>query len=189
MCIVNNVFDLFVCWSFIQVVWEPYRDVLDSLPPYCTAGRHIWKAIVPLIYFWIVEDHYPERVFHQFGMKQAPPDFVDTSVDLHKISLQGKLKRDWVQEHAVYINWWAHRGEHLASAPTLDGDMTYLVAYMEWYRRMTRRYITRESAYWDILVRQQFHASFLDWQYICVAACILKIKSYGAIESIFWHLF
>ena len=113
---------------------------------------------MPLIYFWIIEDHHPERVFRQFGMKQAPLDFVDTSVVLHKISLQGKLERGWVQQHAVYIDRWAYRGEHLAGAPTLDGDMTYLVVYMESYRRMTRRYITRESAYWDILVRQQFNA-------------------------------
>ena len=86
-----------------------------------------------LIYFWIVEDHHPEHVFHQLGMKQMPPDLVDTLVDLHRISLQGKLERDWVQEHAVYIDRWAHRGEHLAGTPTLDGEMTYLVAYMESY--------------------------------------------------------
>ena len=147
MCIVNNIFDLFVCWPFIQVVWEPYRDVLDSLPPYCTAGQHIWRAIVSLIYFWIVEDHHLECVFHQFRMKQAPLDFVDTSVDLHKISFQGKLEKDWVQEHTVYIEWWAHRGEHLAGASTLDGDTTYLVAYMESYQRMNRRYIIWESVY------------------------------------------
>ena len=106
-----------------------------------------------LFYFWIVEDHHPERVFRQFGMKQAPPDIADTSVDLHKISLQGKLDRDWVQEHAVYIDRWAHREEHLADAPALDGDTMYLVAYMESYRRTTRWYITCELAYWEILVR------------------------------------
>ena len=59
---------------------------------------------MPLIYFWIVEDHHPERVFRQFRMKQAPPDIVDTSVDLCRISLQGKLERDWAQEHVVYID-------------------------------------------------------------------------------------
>ena len=159
MCIVNNIFDLFVCWPFIQVVWGPYRDVLDSLPPYCTAGQHIWRASVLLIYFWIVEDHHPECVFHQFRMKQVPPDIVDTSVDLRRISLQGKLEKDWVQEHVVYIDWWAHREEHLADASALDGDTTYLAAYMESYRRMTRRYITSESAYFEILVRKQFDAS------------------------------
>ncbi|KAL0011171.1 hypothetical protein SO802_006279 [Lithocarpus litseifolius] len=78
-----------------------------------------------------LEKHHPECVFRQFGMKQAPPELVDTSIDLHRISLQG---------------------EHVAKAPTLDGDTTYLVAYMELYRRMTRWYITRESVYWDMLV-------------------------------------
>ena len=87
---------------------------------------------------------------------------MDTSVDLRKTSLQGKLERDWVQEHAVYIDRWAHKGERLADALTLDGDMTYLAAYMESYQRLTRRYIMRESAYWEILVRQQFDASFMD---------------------------
>uniref|UniRef100_A0A7N2MTJ5 Uncharacterized protein n=1 Tax=Quercus lobata TaxID=97700 RepID=A0A7N2MTJ5_QUELO len=84
-------------------------------------------------------------------MKQVPSDIVDTSVHLHKISLQGKLDKDWVQEHAVYIDRWAHREEHIADAPALDGDMTYLAAYMESYRKTTRRYITRDSAYWEIL--------------------------------------
>ena len=98
---------------------------------------------MPLIYFWIVEDHHPERVFRQFGMKQVPPDIVDTSVHLHKISLQGKLDKDWVQEHAVdkdlvqehavYIDRWTHRKEHIADALALDGDTTYLAAYMESY--------------------------------------------------------
>ena len=115
-----------------------------------------------LIYFWIAEDHHPKRVFCQFGMKQAPPDIVDTSVDLHKISLQGKLDKDWLQEHAVYIDRWAHREESIANAPALDEDMTYLAAYMESYRRTTRWYITRDLAYWEILVRQQFDASFMD---------------------------
>ena len=117
---------------------------------------------MPLVYFWIVEDHHPECLFHQFGMKQAPPDLVDMSVDLHRISLQGKLERDWVQEHAIYIDRWAHRGELLADALTLDGDMTYLATYMESYQRMTKRNITQESVYWEILVRQQCNASFMD---------------------------
>ena len=88
---------------------------------------------MPLIYFWIVEDHYLEHVFRQFGIKQAPPDIVDTQVDLHRISLQGKLDKDWVQEHAIYIDRWAHREERIADAPALDGYTMYLVAYMESY--------------------------------------------------------
>ena len=58
---------------------------------------------------------------------------MDTSVDLRKSSLQGKLERDWVQEHAVYIDRWAHREEHIADTLALDRDTTYLAAYMESY--------------------------------------------------------
>ena len=68
----------------MQIVWEPYTHTLGSLPAYCTAGQHIWRAKVPLIYFWIVEGHHPERVFRQFGMKQPVSLVVDISIDLQK---------------------------------------------------------------------------------------------------------
>ena len=111
---------------------------------------------MPLIYFWIVEGHHPERVLRQFGMKQPVPSVVDTSVDLHKISLQGKWEKDWEVEHAIFIQQWANRVTEVRGAPLLDGDDTYLVEYMTWYNRNTRRYITPESAYWELMVRQQF---------------------------------
>ena len=140
----------------MQIVWEPYTHTLGSLPTYCTAGQHIWRVEVPLIYFGIVEGHHPERVFRQFGMKQPVPVVVDTSTALHKISLQGKWEKDWVAEHQLHIQQWANRGDEVRAAPLLDGDDTYLVEYMTWYNRNTRRYITPESAYWELMVRQQF---------------------------------
>ena len=111
----------------MQIVWEPYTHTLGSLPVYCTAGQHIWRAEVPLIYFSIVEGHHPERVFRQFGMKQSVPLVVDTSTSLHKISLQGKWEKDWEAEHDVHIQQWANRGHEVHAAPLLDDDDTYLV--------------------------------------------------------------
>ena len=111
---------------------------------------------MPLIYFSIVEGHHPERVFRQFGMKQSVPLVVDTSTSLHKISLQGKWEKDWEAEHDVHIQQWANRGHEVHAAPPLDGDDTYLVKYMKWYDCSTRWYITVESAYWELMVRQQF---------------------------------
>ncbi|XP_075654956.1 serine/threonine-protein phosphatase 7 long form homolog [Castanea sativa] len=73
-----------------QIVWEPDESVLGSLLAYCTIGQHIWKSIVPLIHFWVVEGHHPKRVLRQFGMKQGVPVDVNTSTKLHKITLQGK---------------------------------------------------------------------------------------------------
>ena len=111
---------------------------------------------MPLIYFWIVEGHHPEWVFCHFGMKQPIPIVVNTSTDLLKISLQGKWEKAWEAEHDVCIQQWANREHEVRAAPLLDGDDTYLVEYMEWYDRSTRQYITVESAYWELTVRQQF---------------------------------
>ncbi|XP_043805078.1 serine/threonine-protein phosphatase 7 long form homolog [Manihot esculenta] len=57
-----------------EMVWEPYSDeLLASLPLYCTQGRDIWRAVVPLICFHVVEWHQPDRVLRQFGMQQSIP--------------------------------------------------------------------------------------------------------------------
>ena len=140
----------------MQIVWELYTHTLGSLPAYCTTGQHIWRAEVPLIYFWIVEGHHPERVFRQFGKKQLVPLVVNTSTDLHKISLQGKWEKDQEAEHGVHIQQWANREDEVRAAPLLDSDDMYLVQYMKWYDRSTRRYITPKFAYWELRVRQQF---------------------------------
>ncbi|KAI8565915.1 hypothetical protein RHMOL_Rhmol03G0297900 [Rhododendron molle] len=35
-----------------EVIWTPYsEELLESLPEYCRAGRAIWRATVPLIYY------------------------------------------------------------------------------------------------------------------------------------------
>ena len=85
--------------------------------------------------------------FRQFGMKQPVPLVVNTSTDLHKISLQGKWEKDWEAEHDVYIQQWANWEHEVRAAPLLDGEYTYLVQYMKCYDRSTRQYITLESAY------------------------------------------
>ena len=70
-CIVHIHYTFFIIilliWLFasvgsLQIVWEPYKNYLGSLPAYCTAGQHIWRSIVPLLHFWVVERHHPERV-------------------------------------------------------------------------------------------------------------------------------
>ena len=136
----------------MQIVWELYTHTLCSLPAYCTVGQHIWRVEVPLIYIWIMEWHHPERVLRQLGMKQLVPLFVDMSTDLHKISLQGKWEKDWEVEHEPFIQQWANRENEVRGSPPLDGDDTYLVQYMVWYNRNTRRYITPEFVYWELMV-------------------------------------
>ena len=108
---------------------------------------------MPLICIWIIELHQPERVLRQFGMQQGEPRIVDTSVKLHKIDLTGKFERDWMKEHAVYIQQWNCRGQRVRDAPVFDGVMQYNHLYMKWYRGITRCHISRDSAKWDKMVR------------------------------------
>ncbi|XP_030924549.1 uncharacterized protein LOC115951506 [Quercus lobata] len=145
---------LFASVESLQIVWEPYRNYLGSLPAYCTAGQHIWRSIVPLIHFWVVVGHHPERVLRQFGMKQGIPVDVDTSIELHKITLQGKHHQDWAEEHASHIAKWAAHAT-IADAPAFHGEMSYHDEYMVWFRPRTVRHITKETSYWDTLVESQ----------------------------------
>ena len=89
-------------------------------------------------------------------MKQPVPSVVDMSTTLHKISLQGKWEKNWEVEHDPFIRQWADRVNVVRESSLLDGDDTYLVEYMMWYNHNTRQYITPESAYWELMVRQQF---------------------------------
>ena len=63
----------------------------------------MWRSRVPLICFWLVEFHLPNRVLRQFGLKQEQPEDADTNHNLHKIDVRGKVDKNWRVEHAVHI--------------------------------------------------------------------------------------
>ena len=107
-----------------------------------------------LIHFWVVEDHHPECVLQQFGMKQGIPVNVNILTELHKITLQGKQHQNWAQVHALHMAKWATHAE-IADAPPFHGEMSYNDEYMVWFRPCTVRHITKETSYWDTLVSLQ----------------------------------
>ena len=158
---------LFASVGSLQIVWESYRNYLGSLPAYCTAGQHIWRSIMPLIHFWVVEGHHPKRVLWQFGMKQGILVDVDTSTELHKITLQGKQHKNWAEVHAPHIAKWATHVT-IADAPPFHGEMSYNDEYMVWFRPRTVCHITKETSYWDTLVSLQRL-----FCYKCTSLCIV----------------
>lgn len=60
-----------------------------------------------------------------------PLVWVNISIELHKITLQGKMEKDWFVEHVVYIELWAQRAEHVHDALIFEGDMQYGDDYMQ----------------------------------------------------------
>src|SRR5262249_31018110 len=73
---------------FHSTVWDPYVVFMDSLPGYCRAGVDVWRTRVPLIYFYIVKQYYPDRVLRQFGGFQSIPDPLANMRALHELDLQ-----------------------------------------------------------------------------------------------------
>ncbi|KAK9993864.1 hypothetical protein SO802_023567 [Lithocarpus litseifolius] len=82
--------------------WEPYGNDLSYLPPnFRIEGSNVWRSTVPLICFWLVEFHLPDRVLRQFGLKQEQPKDANTNRDLHKIDARGKLATQ-----LAVLNWF-----------------------------------------------------------------------------------
>ncbi|KAH7854428.1 hypothetical protein Vadar_013718 [Vaccinium darrowii] len=135
-----------------QVNWTSYDDeLIDSLPAYCSAGRAIWRAHVPLICFATVEMHQPERVRRQFGRRQHIPPTSEAVRLSHGKTLRNGPNRDWRNYHRLEVDRWDGRlgtvdqfEEH-----DLEGIYPFIDPYVIWYKQITRRYITRNGAATD----------------------------------------
>ncbi|XP_050286610.1 serine/threonine-protein phosphatase 7 long form homolog isoform X3 [Quercus robur] len=96
---------------------QPYEADFGYLLEFCVVGRDTWTARVPLVCFCIVERHHPDRVLRQFGLAQQQPDDVVYDDRLHKIDLHGKVKKNWREEHGLYIISWEMRRQQVCHAP------------------------------------------------------------------------
>lgn len=126
-----------------QMIWQPYtQEILSQLPEICTADQHVWRTVAPLICFDIVEWHHPDRVLRQFGFRQGIPRPCDTNLKLHSIDRRGRHDYCWWQYHAQYIDLWAAREQSIVSGEPEQQPMSHYDPYMEWYRSITRRFVT-----------------------------------------------
>uniref|UniRef100_A0A2N9IKW6 Aminotransferase-like plant mobile domain-containing protein n=1 Tax=Fagus sylvatica TaxID=28930 RepID=A0A2N9IKW6_FAGSY len=99
----------------------------------------------------IVEWHLPNRALRQFGMQQDIPQPANTEVKLHDCDLRGKVHENWRHRWRHYISIWDHRREHVVTRDKMVGLMSYHDPYMDWYRRITRRFISRRSGCYEMM--------------------------------------
>ena len=109
----------------------------------------------PLICFEIVEWPRPERVLRQFGMHQEIPPACSYEQQLHTVDARGRHQRDWVTYHALYIALWDTRAARIITSPPMVGLMDFHNPYMQWYRRITRHFMT-PPLNWDDM---RFHTT------------------------------
>ena len=86
---------------------------------------------MPLVCFWLVEKHTPNRVVHQFGMVQEIPLSVDTDDALHDIDLRGKIEVNLREKHYGHIQVWNTKARSLCHGVRLEGDMSLAHPYFD----------------------------------------------------------
>ena len=115
---------------------------------------------MPLICFYIVEWHVPDRVRQQFGLRQPIPEPVDTGRYLHDWDLRGHPNQDWRQLHHEYVAMWDSRRETIVTGEPWDGIIDPDDPYVAWYRTITRRSVSRDGALHLYLVSVFYIFSF-----------------------------
>jgi hypothetical protein len=72
---------------WLQVEWCPYdrEDVVAlDVPPIVEQEKTLWRSVVPMILYYIVEHHMPNRVLKQFGRQQPWPTATIPNHELHQ---------------------------------------------------------------------------------------------------------
>ncbi|WVZ62972.1 hypothetical protein U9M48_012658 [Paspalum notatum var. saurae] len=130
------------CITHRQVEWMMYsrHEIKEAeLSPLCNRDEDLWRAIVPLIYFVVVEYHIPTCVLCQFGQRQVvPPHTVPTDPSFHRKKRQGRFsKTDWRITHIVHTGRWDARQRLLVEHGEAH-DKAYFVEYLRWLQEHTR---------------------------------------------------
>ena len=86
-----------------QIIWKPYKNVIDNLSNFCKNDQDIWRTISPLICFHIGESHHLDRMLKQFDLKQNILLEYNTEPLLHNIDMR---VTDWLDKVAHLVVRW-----------------------------------------------------------------------------------
>lgn len=95
-------------------------------------------------------------MLRQFGLCQDIPVECNYSPTLHSIDLRGRHEKNWADEHNEFVLLWDRRRDaaNIATGTAIipEGPMEWYDQYMQWYRRITRRFIIPTGAIHSTLV-------------------------------------
>jgi mobile domain-containing protein len=117
------------------MIWDPY--------PAYRGDEDEWRVRTPMIFFDVVEYHYPERVMRQYGLRQTRPGPPEDHNQLHEVDRRGKATVNWAAYHRGYIEGWDGREDYVVHGDEIGEPMDFYDDYLIWYRGITRRFISR----------------------------------------------
>ena len=148
--------------SIVSYKWEPLWHVVFILTIHFGMNKH----------FLFQSYMYCSHALHIFSNY-----IVNTSIELHKITLQGKQHKNQAKVHASHIAKWAAHAT-IADAPPFHGEMSYNDEYMVWFRPRTIRHITKETSYWDTLISLQ--------RLFCYKCTLLRIVQFNLLTLLLY---
>ncbi|XP_078182372.1 serine/threonine-protein phosphatase 7 long form homolog [Carex rostrata] len=110
-----------------QVSWAPYHELYTEgrMPEIVADDHEMWLYRGPLVCFWIVEHHYPDRVLRQFRyptLIPADPNVLRSVImSLHGITHGNHPNKDWSEHHSEHYNRAENMSAHLWQMPKVDG--------------------------------------------------------------------
>ena len=86
-------------------------------------------------------------MLRQFGMQQPIPECPSQSLNIHGLTLKGKMDENWFQLLAQFISQWNNRAEFRDDIyPRQQGLLGFNSDYMVWYRRKTKMFVDPNNA-------------------------------------------
>ncbi|TVU34636.1 hypothetical protein EJB05_16477, partial [Eragrostis curvula] len=140
----TNEFDVL---TDVQVTWHPYdRDEINemNLSPICTRDAEFWRIEIPLIFYYAVEWHIPQRVMRQFDrLQQTNVACPLTNKTLHKFDRRKQRGAvNWAEKHQPYVAMWDNRGDNTiwpTSGPAHRARA--FKQYLEWLHANSRLHL------------------------------------------------
>lgn len=121
--------------------------MMPTLPMVCLEVMYLWRVVLPLICFNIVECVQPDRVMCQFGLQQYIPNEPSQPENHHDLLLRGKQSENWplILDNDISFRNDRHMKVICHNQPQID-LLNKQSEYMWWYLRRTRRWVGREGA-------------------------------------------
>ncbi|KAE8792179.1 hypothetical protein D1007_33337 [Hordeum vulgare] len=145
----------------------PFDEDEERYPTIAHTWANVqWTSIAAMGRYKAYISELDMLTYEQFGVQQrTPPDYVETSVQLHKTNRQtNKSVINWKEHHKIWVDMWnAQRHARVENDQTPDTDEAAYLRHLEWMRteyRVIHKEAWTRSDCLDLLPSEAADAAF-----------------------------